>query len=100
MLSDDGLDRLRAIYNLPAGQPAYDPLRQFDADETTYASYGRSEEHTSELQSLLRISYAVFCLKTKKQPKTYYSTTHNNINIAQQAIPETITPQITTNTTY
>src|SRR3546814_5484980 len=28
---------------------------------------GRSEEHTSELQSLLRISYAVFCLKKKKQ---------------------------------
>src|SRR3546814_1554390 len=27
----------------------------------------RSEEHTSELQSLMRISYAVFCLKTKKQ---------------------------------
>src|SRR3546814_4715706 len=30
----------------------------------------RSEEHTSELQSLMRISYAVFCLKTKK--KTQY----------------------------
>src|SRR3546814_6623671 len=30
----------------------------------------RSEEHTSELQSLMRISYAVFCLKTKKQSKT------------------------------
>src|SRR3546814_1091107 len=30
---------------------------------------GRSEEHTSELQSLMRISYAVFCLK-KKHPKT------------------------------
>src|SRR3546814_9809280 len=29
-------------------------------------SEGRSEEHTSELQSLMRISYAVFCLKTKK----------------------------------
>src|SRR3546814_17917662 len=28
---------------------------------------GRSEEHTSELQSLMRISYAVFCLKNKKQ---------------------------------
>src|SRR3546814_7179561 len=28
--------------------------------------YGRSEEHTSELQSLMRISYAVFCLKKKK----------------------------------
>src|SRR3546814_948385 len=31
----------------------------------------RSEEHTSELQSLMRISYAVFCLKKKKQPHTY-----------------------------
>src|SRR3546814_7644060 len=30
---------------------------------------GRSEEHTSELQSLMRISYAVFCLKKKKQIK-------------------------------
>src|SRR3546814_1400272 len=30
----------------------------------------RSEEHTSELQSLLRISYAVFCLKKKKQTDT------------------------------
>src|SRR3546814_1738213 len=29
----------------------------------------RSEEHTSELQSLMRISYAVFCLKTKKKKK-------------------------------
>src|SRR3546814_5753489 len=31
--------------------------------------YGRSEEHPSELQSLLRISYAVFCLKKKKHTK-------------------------------
>src|SRR3546814_8214327 len=31
----------------------------------------RSEEHTSELQSLMRISYAVFCLKKKKQSKTH-----------------------------
>src|SRR3546814_2611729 len=40
----------------------------------------RSEEHTSELQSLMRISYAVFCLKTKNnnnQPKKSNSTTHN-----------------------
>src|SRR3546814_4219324 len=36
----------------------------------------RSEEHTSELQSLMRISYAVFCLKKKKQPYTIRS---NNI---------------------
>src|SRR3546814_3181368 len=31
----------------------------------------RSEEHTSELQSLMRISYAVFCLKNKKKEKMY-----------------------------
>src|SRR3546814_2789001 len=36
----------------------------------------RSEEHTSELQSLMRISYAVFCLKKKKQQLTN-TTTHN-----------------------
>src|SRR3546814_9072109 len=35
-------------------------------------SFGaRSEEHTSELQSLMRISYAVFCLKTKTNTNTY-----------------------------
>src|SRR3546814_8030502 len=32
---------------------------------------GRSEEHTSELQSLMRISYAVFCLKKKNKPHQY-----------------------------
>src|SRR3546814_6496497 len=34
----------------------------------------RSEEHTSELQSLMRISYAVFCLKKKKQTKNNTET--------------------------
>src|SRR3546814_1215632 len=33
-------------------------------------TYDRSEEHTSELQSLMRISYAVFCLKKKKNQQT------------------------------
>src|SRR3546814_5831231 len=37
----------------------------------------RSEEHTSELQSLMRISYAVFCLKKKKQI-SYQSSYHVN----------------------
>src|SRR3546814_8961096 len=37
-----------------------------------FTSFARSEEHTSELQSLMRISYAVFCLKKKtKQHKTH-----------------------------
>src|SRR3546814_1275132 len=38
----------------------------------------RSEEHTSELQSLMRISYAVFCLKKKTEPKTSITTIHHN----------------------
>src|SRR3546814_1915310 len=36
---------------------------------------GRSEEHTSELQSLMRISYAVFCLKKKKHTKQRHAYT-------------------------
>src|SRR3546814_8968531 len=36
----------------------------------------RSEEHTSELQSLMRISYAVFCLKKKKNRQSDCMTTH------------------------
>src|SRR3546814_7664070 len=35
------------------------------------ATFGRSEENTSELQSRMRISYAVFCLKQKLQRHTY-----------------------------
>src|SRR3546814_7054689 len=37
-------------------------------------SQGRSEEHTSELQSLMRISYAVFCLKKKKTTQYTFNT--------------------------
>src|SRR3546814_3023251 len=37
----------------------------------------RSEEHTSELQSLMRISYAVFCLKKKKSQNIYRHETAN-----------------------
>src|SRR3546814_3573119 len=39
----------------------------------------RSEEHTSELQSLMRISYAVFCLKKKKQLTTRQHKSHIHI---------------------
>src|SRR3546814_3992150 len=39
---------------------------------------GRSEEHTSELQSLMRISYAVFCLKKKKNTIMQISTKQTN----------------------
>src|SRR3546814_10660643 len=43
--------------------------RHTAADTGQHAEEGRSEEHTSELQSLMRISYAVFCLKKKTKNK-------------------------------
>src|SRR3546814_2887424 len=50
-------------------------LRGRRQDRRLRRSDRRSEEHTSELQSLMRISYAVFCLK-KKTPHTALTTTH------------------------
>src|SRR3546814_3071825 len=38
-----------------------------ETDKAQRLAFQRSEEHTSELQSLMRISYAVFCLKKQKQ---------------------------------
>src|SRR3546814_5575446 len=48
----------------------------------------RSEEHTSELQSLMRISYAVFCLKKKKAKKTTIEplSKHTNKNTQHTAV--------------
>src|SRR3546814_10500219 len=48
-------------------------------------SPSRSEEHTSELQSLMRISYAVFCLKKKTKQQ------HNNKQDNQQQLQHTYT---------
>src|SRR3546814_9486571 len=55
-----------------------------EADRRPSGCYGacdrgfswRSEEHTSELQSLMRISYAVFCLKKKKNTHRQYFSLH------------------------
>src|SRR3546814_10776751 len=45
-------------------------LRLADAGHAVGEARPRSDEHTSELQSLMRISYAVFCLQKKKKIKT------------------------------
>src|SRR3546814_2384870 len=51
----------------------------FRNDNLAIIQQDRSEEHTSELQSLMRISYAVFCLKKKKQNTNDQKTnTHQN----------------------
>src|SRR3546814_2608264 len=52
------------------GLPAASKMGGRDTAGSGSLALGRSEEHTSELQSLMRISYAVFCLKKKKQLRT------------------------------
>src|SRR3546814_2401370 len=71
-----------AIGHRPAGQARWDiiddqitPVRGFGQHDLEMNGIAerlvRSEEHTSELQSLMRISYAVFCLKKKKNNNTH-----------------------------
>src|SRR3546814_7052648 len=57
-----------------AGETEAEPQEAAAAPEANVVETPRSEEHTSELQSLMRISYAVFCLKKKKN----HNITNNN----------------------
>src|SRR3546814_8147050 len=56
---------------------AIDLEARLDEHEIGAAPERRSEEHTSELQSLMRISYAVFCLKKKNNTRRKQPTKHN-----------------------
>src|SRR3546814_7116371 len=58
------------------GQPicAHQRIINRSHDGPGHTVYDRSEEHTSELQSLMRISYAVFCLKKKNKKVTQQIT--------------------------
>src|SRR3546814_9982290 len=71
-LHRDRVDHALALQALEAGLD-HAPLRRVDH----HRDAGRSEEHTSELQSLMRSSYAVFCLKKKKRTKQQ-TNTHPN----------------------
>src|SRR3546814_941499 len=63
------------------------PVGPYHCASASGSIQARSEEHTSELQSLMRISYAVFCLKKKKNNeliqvliyKYKYNSIHNSI---------------------
>src|SRR3546814_8314663 len=63
-VAEDHRKRVR-VTAAPIGQIGMAQARNDGSDQHLVR---RSEEHTSELQSLMRISYAVFCLKKKKQP--------------------------------
>src|SRR3546814_3844597 len=83
-LTKDGTKALALAYI-----DARDVMRRLDdvcgpagwQDSYAETGKGRSEEHTSELQSLMRISYAVFCLKKKitKQNQHEVSNTNNKV---------------------
>src|SRR3546814_5435474 len=69
-------------------QTAMSPITRSPVRCTQRASRmsNRSEEHTSELQSLMRISYAVFCLKKKHLHSTQYAAyLHTSSRLTQQA---------------
>src|SRR3546814_5216275 len=71
-----GLRQARAAFPCSRADAAFvDDLRDIDVDPV---GEQRSEEHTSELQSLMRISYAVFCLKKKNIHRTRISYNHEN----------------------
>src|SRR3546814_6750137 len=69
------------LFRSPSYHFTFSPIYHFTVLPLYYFTFlpfylfTRSEEHTSELQSLMRISYAVFCLK-KKNNKKYIKTTN------------------------
>src|SRR3546814_3379603 len=62
-----------------ADRPVAEPIGRRDMDKI-----GRSEEHTSELQSLMRNSYAVFCLKKKKKTQRTITSTERVSKLKKQ----------------
>src|SRR3546814_2854649 len=73
---DGDLDRSAIIHPLPEFQHPLDinVRRQIEMRNRLFRFNERSEEHTSELQSLMRISYAVFCMKKNMTRKTTNKT--------------------------
>src|SRR3546814_7421569 len=65
-LTDTTVIRIEQLYPFP-GEALAIRLKRMPKLEDVVWAQERSEEHTSELQSLMRISYAVFCLKKKKK---------------------------------
>src|SRR3546814_8853081 len=72
-------------YGHCAGGPPLGPARQAPCGTARRrdgaAAAARSEEHTSEFQSLMRISYAVFCLKKKNRLHRNIAMTHTEPHI-------------------
>src|SRR3546814_7767932 len=72
------LDRLKSTDRPRVIEAIAEARAHGDLKENAEYHAARSEEHTSELQSLMRISYAVFCLKHKKNIQTAQRTQYNS----------------------
>src|SRR3546814_6234721 len=81
--------RGKSNFHAGDGRAAYRGIRRQPACRQYVSAFHarRSEEHTSELQSLMRISYAVFCLKQKHN-------THINSEYLSYTTPTTYTPKL------
>src|SRR3546814_4967676 len=64
-----GFCAIQRLGGAPAGRQRQIGVKELAGEQSKRYHVTRSEEHTSELQSLMRISYAVFCLKKKKKKK-------------------------------
>src|SRR3546814_2451813 len=82
-------DELKGVLGRTLGVPLFQEQAMKLA--ITAAEFTRSEEHTSELQSLMRISYAVFCLKQKKNiTSNLYDNAYNNISVTNTNSTKTV----------
>src|SRR3546814_6959795 len=91
------LDQVRAVLRRYRDAWGLRNIKQYRGESRRVRQW-RSEEHTSELQSLMRNSYAVFCLKKKKQSKTKEHTHKTNTQkpikkITRNTIPHNMTKQ-------
>src|SRR3546814_1759530 len=71
VFAEHAIKQLMAIDAMPARYAILEPSADLRERQRERLQRKRSEEHTSELQSLMRISYAVFCLKKKKKTRTH-----------------------------
>src|SRR3546814_6605475 len=81
--SDQKTGRRRSRHRLREAASGLLAARQGDPARPGSPRQRRSEEHTSELQSLMRISYAVFCLKKQKKTHRLSKNAHHSTTVTQ-----------------
>src|SRR3546814_9682592 len=99
-----GIDHLTLGRQDAGRRPFFQQIALQDLQQVLHLPGGaghlqRSEEHTSELQSLMRISYAVFCLKKKQQDKNQVRNIHTKVCVVSDLLSSTIVVRCTNSDT-